>query len=139
MYVLVHTFVCIKVFICLSCRYLGCYLLVWHCYLGSILAFSFEIVKLNTTTCAKSSTQVIKINLGNMNSLFPTLIVNNSGCMYLFIWINSDWLIDWLIDWLWYRLENWEFDRKLQFTWPIVWFLLIYRLKFLVDRRKQQP
>ena len=34
------------IFNCLSCRYLGCYLLVWHCYLGSILALSFEIVKL---------------------------------------------------------------------------------------------
>ena len=72
-------------FKCLSCRHLGCYLLVWHRYLGSILAFSFEIVKLNTTTGTKSSTQVIKVSLGNMNSLFLTLIVSNSGCMYLFI------------------------------------------------------
>ena len=88
LYVCVGTHFCLyKSYLvnCLSCRYLGCYLLVWHCYLGSILAFSFEIVKLNTTTCAKSSTQVIKINLGNMNSLFPTLIVNNSCCMHLFI------------------------------------------------------
>ena len=54
MYVLVHTFICIKV-ICLSCRYLGCYLLVWHCYLGSILAFSFEFQNLNTTICTKTS------------------------------------------------------------------------------------
>ena len=84
MYLLVHTFVCIKV-ICLSYRYLGCCFSVWHCYLGSTLAFSFEIVQLNTTTCTKSSTQVIKINLGNMNSLFPTLIFKNSGFMYLFI------------------------------------------------------
>ena len=64
-------------FNCFSCRYLGCYVLVWHCYLGSILAFSFEILNLNTTACTKSSTQVIKIKLGNMNSLFLTLIVNN--------------------------------------------------------------
>ena len=71
-----------KLFNFLSCRYLGCHLSVWHCCLGNILAFSFKIIKLNTTTCTKSSTQVIKINLGNMNSLFPTLIVNNSGCMY---------------------------------------------------------
>ena len=36
MYVLVHTVICINV-ICFSCRYLGgCYLLVCHCYLGSI-------------------------------------------------------------------------------------------------------
>ena len=63
---------------------------------GSILAFSFEIANLNTATGTKSSTQVIKINLGNTNSLFPTLIFNNSGCMYVFIRINSDWLIDWL-------------------------------------------
>ena len=70
---------------CLSCRYLGCYLSVWHCYLGCILAFSFKIVKLNTTTCTKCSTQVIEMNLSNMNSLFLTLIVNNTGCMYLFI------------------------------------------------------
>ena len=35
--------VCMKLFVnCLFCRYLGCYLWwVWHCYLGSILAFSF--------------------------------------------------------------------------------------------------
>ena len=102
LYVCVGTHFCLNksyLFNCLSCRYLDCYLLVWHCYLCSILAFSFEIVNLNTTTCTKSSTQVIKINLGKMNSLFPTLIVNNSGCIYLFIWINSDWLTDWLIDW----------------------------------------
>ena len=54
MYVLVHTVISIKV-ICLSCRYLGCYLLVWHCYLGSILAFSFEFQNLNTTICTKTS------------------------------------------------------------------------------------
>ena len=64
-------------FNCFSCRYHGCYVLVWHCYLGSILAFSFEILNLNTTACTKSSTQVIKIKLGNMNSLLLTLIVNN--------------------------------------------------------------
>ena len=88
LYVCVHTYFCLHkscLVNCLSCRYLGCYLSFCQCYLGSTLAFSFEIVKLNTTTCTKSSTQVIKINLGNMNSLFPTLIVNNSGCMYLFI------------------------------------------------------
>ena len=54
MYVLVHTFICIKV-ICLSCRYLGCWLLVWHCYLARILAISFEFQKLNTTICTKTS------------------------------------------------------------------------------------
>ena len=86
MYVLVHIFACIKV-ICLSSRYLGCYLSVWHCYMSSKLAFSFEIVQLNTTTGTKSSTRVIKINQGNMNSLFPTIIINNSGCLYLFIQI----------------------------------------------------
>ena len=66
-YVYVGTHFCLYksyLFNCLSCRYLGCYLSVWHCYLGSILAFSFEIVKLNTTTCTRSSTQVIQINLG---------------------------------------------------------------------------
>ena len=42
-------------FNCLSCRYLGCYLLVWHCYLGSILAFSFESQNLNTIICKKNS------------------------------------------------------------------------------------
>ena len=88
LYVCVCTHFCLYenyLFKCLSCRHLGCYLLVWHRYLGSILAFSFEIVKLNTTTGTKSSTQVIKVSLGNMNSLFLTLIVSNSGCMYLFI------------------------------------------------------
>ena len=91
LYVCVGTHFCLYesyLFNCLSCRYLGCYLSVWHCYLGSILAFSFEIVKFNTTT--KSSTQAMKINLGNMNSFFSTLIINNSGCMYLFMRVNSD-------------------------------------------------
>ena len=103
LYVCARTHFCLYksyLFNCLSCRYLGCYLSVWHCYLGNILAFSFEIVKLNTTTDTKSSTKVMKINLGSMNSLFPTIIVNNSGRMYLFIWINSNWFTDWLIDWL---------------------------------------
>ena len=42
---------------CLSCRWhdLGCCLLVWHCYLGSILAFSFEFQNLNRTICTKTS------------------------------------------------------------------------------------
>ena len=80
-------------FNCLSCGYLGCYLSVWHCCLGSTLGFSVKIVKLNTTTGTKSSTRVIKINLGNMNSLFPTIIVYNFGCMYLFIQIKFQ-LID---------------------------------------------
>ena len=78
---------------CLSCRYLGCYLSVWQCYLGSILAFSFEIVKLNTTTCKKSSTQVIKINLG---------IISDFNCqkflLHVFIYMDKFWVIDWLID-----------------------------------------
>ena len=93
LYVCVDTHFCLcksYLFNCLSCRYLGCYLSVWHCCLGSILAFSFEIVKLNTTTGTKFSTQIIKINIGNMNSLFTTLIINNGGCTYLFIRINSD-------------------------------------------------
>ena len=57
MYVLVHTFICIKVIylIFFSCRHLGCYLLVWNCYLGSILAFPFKLQNLNTTICAKTS------------------------------------------------------------------------------------
>ena len=70
LYVCVGTHFCLyKSYLvnCLSCRYLGCYLSVWHCYLGSILAFSFKIVKLDTTICTKFSTQVMKINLGNIN------------------------------------------------------------------------
>ena len=80
LYVCVDTHFCLcksYLFNCLPCRYLGYYLSVWHCCLGSILAFSFEIVKLNTTTGTKFSTQIIKINIGNMNSLFTTLIINN--------------------------------------------------------------
>ena len=60
MYVLVHTVIYIKV-ICLSCRYLSCYLLVWHYYLGSILAFSFEFQNLNTTICTKTSNKSTKV------------------------------------------------------------------------------
>ena len=102
-YIYICIFICASLYVCVGthfCLYKS-YLFVclvdiqvatswFHCYLGGILAFSFKIAKLNTTTCTKSSTQVIKINLGNMNSLFPTLIVNSSGCMYLFILINSD-------------------------------------------------
>ena len=54
MYVLVHTFVCIKI-TCLSCRYLGYYLLVWHCYLDNIIGFSFKFLNLNRTICTKTS------------------------------------------------------------------------------------
>ena len=42
-------------FKCLSCRYLGCYLVVWLCYLGSVLPFSFEFQNLNTTIFTKTS------------------------------------------------------------------------------------
>ena len=41
-------------FNCLFCRYVGCYLLIWHCYLGSIVAFSFEFQNLNTNICTKT-------------------------------------------------------------------------------------
>ena len=44
---------------CLFCRYLGGYLVVWHCYLGSILAFSLEFQSSNTTICTKSSNKSI--------------------------------------------------------------------------------
>ena len=40
-------------FNCLFCRYLGCDLLVWHCYLDSILAFSFEFQNLNRAIVQK--------------------------------------------------------------------------------------
>ena len=43
-----------SLFNCFSCRYLGCYLLVWHCCLGSIVAFFFEFQNLNTTIFAKT-------------------------------------------------------------------------------------
>ena len=48
-----YTLVSVKV-ICLSCRYLDCYLLVWHYYLGSILVFPFRFQNLNTI-CIKTS------------------------------------------------------------------------------------
>ena len=59
LYICVGTHFCLYksyLFNCFSCRCLGCYLLVWHCYLGSILAFSFEFLNSNTTICTKSST-----------------------------------------------------------------------------------
>ena len=57
-YVCVGTHFCLHkscLFSCLSRRYLGCYLLVWHCYVGSILAFSFEFQNSNTIICTKIS------------------------------------------------------------------------------------
>ena len=92
LYVCVGTHFCLyKSYLvnCLSCRYLGCYLSVWHCYLGSILAFSFEIVKLNTTTCTRSSTQVIQINLGNMKSEFISYFNCPQFWLYVFIYMNK--------------------------------------------------
>ena len=85
MYFLVHTFVCIK----------DIYLFVWQISMllpqllfGNAICVvswnSFEILNLNTTTCSKSSTQVIKIN-----------IVNNYW-LFVFIYMNKFWLIDWL-------------------------------------------
>ena len=93
MFIYASLYVCVGTHFCLYKSYLFVCLVdiqvatSWfHCYSGGILAFSFKIAKLNTTTCTKSSTQVIKINLGNMNSLlFSTLIVSNFGCMYSFI------------------------------------------------------
>ena len=52
MYVLVHAFICIKVIYLFVL--LGCDFLVWYCYLGSILAFSFEFQNFNTTICTKT-------------------------------------------------------------------------------------
>ena len=69
-YIYVYSSVLLSMYVLVHIFFLGCYLSIWHCYLSSILAFSFEIVKLNTTTDKKSSTQVIKNNLGNMNSYF---------------------------------------------------------------------
>ena len=71
LYICVGTHLCVYksyLFNCLSCRYLGCCLSGWHCYLGSIPAFSFEFLNLNTTTSTKSSTKIKKINIGNMDS-----------------------------------------------------------------------
>ena len=39
----------------LSSSYLGYYLMVWHWYLVSILAFSFQFQNLNATICTKTS------------------------------------------------------------------------------------
>ena len=46
-------------FNCLSCRYLGCYFLIWHFYLGSILAFCFEFKNLITAIWTKTSNMSI--------------------------------------------------------------------------------
>ena len=106
-YVFVHAFVCVKVClvdISVATSWFSIAILVfWY-----TLAFSFEILNLNTTTCTKSSTQVIKINPGNMNSLFPAFlwivyfqpVIVNNYWLYIFIYINKFWLIDWLTDWL---------------------------------------
>ena len=53
-----YTFLSVSyLFKCLPCRYLGCYLLVWHCYLGSILASSSKFQNLNTTISTKTSNE----------------------------------------------------------------------------------
>ena len=84
MYVLVHTFVCIKVIQLTACLVDIQVATSWF-GIAILVVTQHSLSKLNTTNCTKLSTQVIKINLGNMNSLFPTLIVNNSCCMHLLI------------------------------------------------------
>ena len=64
----------------------GCYLLVWHCFLGSILAFSFKFQNLNITFSTKTSNKSTYI--GYINSLFSTLITNNYW-LYVFIYMNK--------------------------------------------------
>ena len=81
-YMLVQTFICIKViYLSLTCRYLRCYLLVLHCYLGSILVFSFDFQNLNAIICTKTSNK----------STYVTKIVY---FVHVFIYLNKFWLID---------------------------------------------
>ena len=69
--------------------YFGCYLSVWNCYLGSILAFNIEI---------KNSYNLWKKPLNQLSVVYEQFIyvlyLHLVG--YISIVMNKFWLIDWL-------------------------------------------
>ena len=71
--------------------YLGCYLSVWHCYLGSILAFKIEI-QISYNLWTKPLNQLRLIYEQFIYVLYLDLDV------YIYFVMNKFWLIDWLID-----------------------------------------
>ena len=92
---------------CLYFFYLGCYLSVWHCYLGSILAFNIEI-QISYNCWTKPLNQLRLIYEQFIYVLYLDLVI------YIYIYflssINSKWWIDWLIDWL-IDWMDWLIDR----------------------------
>ena len=88
-YVLLHTFVCIKVIYLYKIVYL-----VDSQVATSRLALPFgqypSILFRNHKVEYNHLHKLLYSGNKNQPSLFPTLIVNNIGCMYLFISINSD-------------------------------------------------
>ena len=73
--------------------YLGCYLSVCHCYLGSILPFNIEIQICNNLW-TKPLNQRRLIYEQFIYVLYLDLV------LYISFVMNKLWLIDWLIDWL---------------------------------------
>ena len=77
---------------CLYFFYLSCYLPVWHCYLGSILASKIEI-QVSCNLWTKPLNQLRLIYEQFIYVLYLDLVV------YVSFVMNKFWLIDWLIDW----------------------------------------
>ena len=103
-----------------SFYYLGCYLQVWHCYLGSILAFKIQI-QISYNLWTKPLNQLRLIYEQFIHVLYLDLVV------YISFVMNKFWLIDWLIDWSWNDYESgffsllkiihsWNFKRDLWIT-----------------------
>ena len=69
---------------------LGCYLSVWHCYLGSILAFNIVIlISYNLWTKP----------LNQLRFIIETVYVSYLELVvFIYFVMNKFWLIDWLID-----------------------------------------
>ena len=78
---------------CLYFSYLGCYLSVWHCYLGSILAFNIEIQN-SYNLWTKPLNQLRLIHEQFIYVLYLDLVA------YISFVVHKFWLIDWLIEYI---------------------------------------
>ena len=102
---------------CLYFFYLGCYLSVWHCYLGSILAFNIEI-QISYNCWTKPLNQLRLIYKQFIYVLYLDLVIYIYTYIYIYIFLVMnkfsliDWLIDWLIEWLMDGLIDWVPELK---------------------------
>ena len=63
---------------CVCIFHLGCYLLIWHCYLGSILTFNIE----NSDLLQPLNKTFKSTKVNNMNVYL--CFIRRFGCIYFF-------------------------------------------------------